>query len=71
VTKPSLLYQVIETKLDGTIVDFVRGFVAANGATLPWTAMAAELADLTGQEVSDETLRRWFADRITVEVKIA
>jgi hypothetical protein len=26
---------------------------------------------VTGREVSREALRRWFADRITVEVKVA
>jgi hypothetical protein len=67
VTKPSLLYQLIEAKLPGTLADFV----AARRATQPWGAIAEELSTLTGHDVSDETLRRWFADRITVEVKIA
>jgi hypothetical protein len=67
VTKPSLLYQLIEAKLDGTLADFV----AARRATQPWAAIAEELTNLTGQDVSDETLRRWFADRITVEVRVA
>jgi hypothetical protein len=67
VTKPSPLYQLIEAKLEGTLAEFV----AARRATESWTAMATELTELTGHEVSDETLRRWFADRITVEVKVA
>ncbi len=66
-TKQSPLYQLIEAKLEGTLADFV----AARYGKQSWIAMAAELADVTGQDVSDETLRRWFADRITVEVRVA
>jgi hypothetical protein len=33
--------------------------------------MAAELTATTEIEVSRETLRRWFADRVSVEVKVA
>jgi hypothetical protein len=66
VTKQSLLYQLIEVKLEGTLADFV----AARYGKQSWTAMATELADLTGHDVSDETLRRWFADRIEVAVTV-
>lgn len=66
-TKPSSLYRMIEDRLDGTLPEFV----AARRASLSWTAMAAEITSTTGIEVSDETLRRWFADRITVEVRVA
>lgn len=58
---------LIEKRLDGTIEEFV----AARRATSSWTAMAAELTEKTGLPVSDETLRRWFADRISYEVKVS
>lgn len=51
----------------GTLADFV----ANRRATNSWTAIAAELTQVTGREVSDETVRRWFADRIQIEVKVA
>jgi hypothetical protein len=60
--EPSQRYMLIERKLDGTLADFI----AHGRATKSWTAMAAELEELTGYKVSDETLRRWFADRIEV-----
>lgn len=58
---------LIEKRLDCSLVEFV----AARRATQSWTAMAAEITEKTGMPVSDETLRRWFAGRITVEVKVA
>jgi hypothetical protein len=57
---------LIERKLGSTLADFV----AARRATTSWTAMAVELTEKTGYKVSDETLRRWFADRITFEVRV-
>lgn len=60
--EPSLRYVLIERKLDGTLADFVAARVVAKS----WTAMAAELQELTGYKVSHETLRRWFAGRIEV-----
>lgn len=53
---------LIERRLQGSLEDFVTD----RRATKSWTAMAAELEKLTGYKVSDETLRRWFADRIEV-----
>jgi hypothetical protein len=66
--EPSRMYMLIEKRIDGTLAEFV----AARRATKSWAAMATELAEITGPDyaVSDETLRRWFADRITVEVKV-
>lgn len=69
-TKPSPLYALIETKLDGTLAEFVAGFVREQGMGFSWSALAAELAQRTGHPVSDETLRRWFADRIRIEVVV-
>lgn len=67
VTKPSPLFRMIEARLPGTLPEFV----AARKATKSWDEMAEEIVTTTEIEVSGETLRRWFADRITVEVKIA
>jgi hypothetical protein len=66
--EPSRLYMLIEKRIEGTLADFI----AARRATKSWATMAAELAEITGPDyaVSDETLRRWFADRITVEVRV-
>lgn len=55
-----------EKKL-GTLADFV----AKRRATSSWTVIARELSEATGREVSDETLRRWFADRLQIEVKVS
>lgn len=69
--EPSRLQMLIERDLakgrHGTLAEFV----AQRRASSSWTAMARELSDLTGRQVSDETLRRWFADRIQIEVTVA
>lgn len=57
---------MVEKRLDGTLADFV----AARRATKSWTAIAAEISEATDILVSDETVRRWFADRITIEIKV-
>lgn len=68
VTKPSPLYRMIEQRLDGTLADYVAARLQAKAS---WLTMAAEITETTQIEVSDETLRRWFADRVTVTVTIA
>lgn len=65
--RPPRLYRMIEARLDGTLIDFV----AARRASQSWRAIADEIYEVTKIEVSDDSLRRWFADRITVEVKVA
>lgn len=64
--EPSQRYMLIERRLDGTLADFV----AARRAKHSWRAMAAELTQKTGYPVSWNTLRRWFADRVEVEVTV-
>lgn len=63
---------LIERDMDekglGTLKDFVASRRAAGTS---WLAMAKELSEATGRQVSDEALRRWFADRLQIEVKIA
>ncbi len=66
-TQPTTLYRLVEAKLGGgTLVDYV---VERRGS-MSWRAMAADLSERTGEEVSYETLRNWFADRITTTVTI-
>jgi hypothetical protein len=62
-----LIERDLEAKGLGTLADFV----AQRRATKSWTAIARELSQATGREVSREALRRWFADRIQIEVKVA
>jgi hypothetical protein len=64
--KPSPLYQLIETKLDGTLAEFI----AAHRPDKNWRQIAAEITDQTGVVVSWETLRGWFADRLQVQVTV-
>jgi hypothetical protein len=67
VTNTSPLYRMIERRLVGQTL---AEFVASRRATSSWTAMAAEITETTDVEVSDETLRRWFVDRLQVEVRV-
>jgi len=67
-TNPSPLYRLIERQLDGTLADFVARH-RTDGAT--WPEIAADVSAKTDVEISGETLRRWFAGRITVEVRVA
>jgi hypothetical protein len=59
--KPSRLYRLIEERLDGTLVEFVderrRPDVRPPAS---WGAIAAELAEKTGIEISRPGLRKWF-----------
>lgn len=66
-SQPSVLYQLVEARLDGTLAEYV----AAHRATTSWRTMAADLTELTGVQLNHETLRLWFADRIQTTVVIA
>jgi hypothetical protein len=63
----SQLYRLIEARLDGTLAEYV----AARWPYKGWRKIAADIYDETGITVSHASLRQWFADRITVEVKVA
>lgn len=65
--QPSRLYRLLEERLDGTLAEFV----AARRPAASWKTMAAELSETTGIEVSWESLRTWFADRIQIQVTVA
>lgn len=61
-----LIERDLAAKNLGTLPDFI----AARRPRQSWQQIAGELSDASGRHVSHETLRRWFADRITVEVKV-
>lgn len=67
-TQTSTLYQLIEARLDVSLADYVAAGLSARKS---WRTLADEIETATGCQVSFETLRGWFADRITVEVKVA
>lgn len=67
VTQPSQLYRLIEERLDGTLAEFVAERWPQKG----WRKIAADVYEATGISVSYGALRAWFADRITVEVKVS
>lgn len=66
-TEPSQLYRLVEERLDGTLADFV----AARWPLRGWRKISDDLRAETGINVSYTTLRLWFADRITVETRVA
>lgn len=54
----SNLYRLIEKQLDQPLADYV----AARRPRLSWRDVAAELSAQVGVDVSNETLRLWFAN---------
>lgn len=64
---PTPTYQLIEDRLDGTFADFIAG----RRPHTSWRDIAAEIQTMTGVAVTHETLRTWFADRITFEVRVS
>lgn len=70
-TQPTPLYRLVEARLGGE--GSLTQYVEERRATTSWRAMAVDLSERTGESVTYETLRLWFADRIetTVTVKPA
>lgn len=64
----STLYRLIEARLAPTSFE---DFIAARRPTKSWQSIADEITEQTGVDLTKEVLRRWFADRISYEVKIA
>jgi hypothetical protein len=59
-TQPSRLYRLIEVQLDGaSLADFVA---QRRLPTKSWREIAEEIYELTGEKISEETLRLWFAE---------
>lgn len=66
-TQPSRLYRFIEERLGRPLPDFI----AERRATQSWAEITEAITAETGIELHSETLRNWFKDRVTVEVKVA
>jgi hypothetical protein len=58
-TERSKLYRLIERGLGSSLVDLVA---KRRTYDYSWAAIAREVSDQSGIEVSDETLCRWFRD---------
>lgn len=65
-TQPSTLYRLAEAGLDEALTDFI----ATRRPHTSWREIAEELAAKSGVTVHEETLRLWFAGRITVETTV-
>lgn len=63
----SQLYRLIEERIEGTLADYV----AARWPLKGWRKIASEIHADTGISISHQSLRDWFAGRITVETKVA
>lgn len=68
VTQPTALYQLIEARLDCSLAEYVAAGLSARKS---WRTLAADVERQTGCEVSWETLRNWFRDRIEITVRVA
>lgn len=67
-TQPTPLYRLVEARLGGE--GALDEYVAANRASSSWRTMAADISERTGETVTYETLRSWFADRIETTVTV-
>lgn len=54
----SSLYRLVEKQLHGSLADYITARRPASS----WRAIAAELTERIGVEVSHESLRLWFTD---------
>lgn len=57
-THRSTLYRLLEKQLGASLSDYVTSRRPAQS----WRAIAAELSDAIGVEVTHESLRNWFAE---------
>ncbi|HET8684144.1 MAG TPA: hypothetical protein VFM54_20060 [Micromonosporaceae bacterium] len=60
----SARYLLIETRLGESLDEYV----GRHKGRMSWRTMADDLSSRTGVSVSAETLRQWYADRLTVAV---
>lgn len=63
----STLYRLIEAKLAPVTFE---DFIATRRPQKGWQAICDEIEESTGEHVGREVLRRWFAGRISYEVKV-
>lgn len=68
---PTKLQMLIERDLAAKKLGSLDDFVASRRATESWRAIAAELSEVTGREVSSEAVRRWYGDRLHIQVRVA
>lgn len=64
----SIRYQLIEARLAPVTFE---DFIAARRPQRSWQSIVDEITEETGVELGKEILRRWFADRISYEVRVA
>jgi hypothetical protein len=62
----SALYRLIDAKLPGTFEEFV----AARRPEKSWQTIAEDIAEATGEKVTKQVLRNWFAGRISYAATI-
>lgn len=62
-------YRLIEAKFKERGQDFATYIAGQRNTRQSWRAIAADVTRLTGVEVSNEVLRRWFNDQLAVVVK--
>lgn len=67
-TQPTPLYRLVEARLGGE--GSLARYVEERRASTSWRTMAADLTERTGESVTHETLRLWFADRIKTVVTV-
>lgn len=65
---PTALYRLIEDRLDGTLAELVQTGISDGKG---WRALARDVHDKTGIEVSRMTLAEWFKDRVQIKVTVS
>lgn len=63
----SALYRLIEAKLAPVTFE---DFIATRRPQRAWQSIVDEIEESTGVHVGREVLRRWFAGRISYQVKV-
>jgi Ser/Thr protein kinase RdoA (MazF antagonist) len=72
VNEPSKLQMLIERDLAAKNIGALDDFVAQRRQrSISWRLIAEELEAATGREVTGEAVRRWYAARLQIEVKVA
>ena len=66
-TPTSVLYRLIDSKLDGRLDEFV----ASRRPAMSWQEIADEIRATTGERPTRETVRLWYADRLVTETRVA
>lgn len=67
-TQPTPLFQLVEARLGG--LGELDRYVAERRASTSWRTMAADLTEKAGVQVTYETLRGWYADRVRTTITV-